>query len=453
MNCLWITIDSLRQDHVHCYHPEGTSDPTGDPLIVHTPHLDRLAAEAVRFDRLRMEALPTVCARRGIFTGRRIFPFADEPPLKGEYITVPGWRPLPNHDVTVAEHLSDQGYVCGLVTDVYHLMKPNQNFHRGFASWEWVRGQEYDLWQSQPLPPGYLERYLRRGERLEERRLRVLTQYLRNQQYRAGDDDYQAARVFRAAIEWLERNHSHERFFLYVDSFDPHEPYEAPDRFLRLYDPDYTGPNLIYANMYRRDELTAAEHHHVRAGYAAEVTMVDHWVGELLAAVNRLGLRESTLVVVVSDHGKILGEWNLYGMPPTCTGLELNRVPCLVRHPAGSGAGTTYSGWLYNTDLTVTVLGLLGVEPKPATDGLNVWPAVLAGEPVRDHLVVGHVEMISCWEGDWLYLVNTQRHEAALYHLGDDLLRQTDVAARYPADRDRLSAKLAAVIERAEEVP
>jgi len=447
MNCIWITVDSFRQDHVHCYRPAGTTDPTGPGLTMHTPNLDRLAAEGVMCRRLRNEALPTVPARRGIFTGRRVFPFVDEPPQKGMYITLPGWRPIPQEDVTVAEHLSDNGYTCGLVCDVYHLMKPSQNFHRGFASFNWERGQEYDAWRSQPLPEGYIERYLRPGTELTEGRARVLTQYLRNQMYRESDEDFQAARTFRRAIQWLERNHRQEKFYLHIESFDPHEPSEAPQRFVDMYDPGWEGPELIYGNIYRRDQLTDAEHHHIRARYAAECSMTDHWIGQLLETVDRLGLRDNTLIILLSDHGKILGEWNVYGMPPACTGLELNAVPCIVRHPVGDNAGTSFDGWIYNTDVTATMLDLLGAGDKPATDGQNFWPAVSGDAQPRDYAVVGHGEMISCWQDDWLYLVDTQKASATLYDLAADPFRQTDVGDRYAAMRDQLKARIQQTLE------
>ena len=445
MNCIWITVDSFRQDHVHCFHPEGTSDPTGASLQVKTPNLDILAAEGVACERLRMEGLPTVIARRGIFTGRRVFPFVEEPRVKGLYVNYPGWRPIPQEDVTVAEHLSEQGFVCGFVADVYHLMKPSQNFHRGFQSFHWERGQEYDQWHSQPLPEGTFEQHLKRGSNPNAHRNRVLTQYLKNQQFRANDDEFQAARVFRRAIEWLERNHRHENFYLYVDSFDPHEPFEAPQRFIDLYDPDWDGPKLIYGNIYKRDELNDSEHHHIRSRYAAECSMVDFWIGRLLDSVDRLGLRENTLVILISDHGKILGEWNRYGMPPQDTGLELNSVPCIIRHPSAEAAGSRYKGWLYNTDLTVTMLSLLGVEPKPRTDGLDLWPSIRKNAEARDHAVVGHGTFISCWRDDWLYLVNTDKEEEALYNLVDDPQRQLDVSERYPDKRGELKRKIEAV--------
>lgn len=442
MNCIWITVDSFRRDHVGCYSPAGTSDPTAPGFHVHTPNIDRLAAQGVMCERLRNEALPTVPARRGMFTGRRVFPFAEEPTHKGMCITLPGWRPIPQSDVTVAEHLSANGYTCALICDCYHLMKPSQNFHRGFQCFQWERGQEYDMYQSQPLPEGYLERFLKPGTELTEARARVLTQYLRNQMYRESDEDYQAAKTFGSAIRWLERNSGSSPFYLHIESFDPHEPWEAPRRFIDMYDPDWDGPELIYANLYRREMLTDEEHHHVRARYAAECTMVDYWIGRLLDTVEALGLAEDTLVILLSDHGKIVGEWGYYGMPQSCTGLELNAVPCVLRHPGGENAGTRFASWLYNTDVTVTMLSLLGLPDKPGMDGEDFWPAIGAGAEFRDHAVVGHGEFVSAWEDDWLYLVDTQRGDVALYHLGEDPFRQEDVSERYPADRHRLRERV-----------
>ncbi|HJN16173.1 MAG TPA: sulfatase [Armatimonadota bacterium] len=445
MNAIWITVDSFRQDHIHCYRPEGTRDPSGESINVQTPNMDRLAREGVKFTRMRAEALPTVPCRRGSFTGRRVFPFVEEAPMKGMYITLPGWRPIPQDDVTIAEHLSERGYTCGLVADVYHLMKPSQNFHRGYQSFQWERGQEYDMYQSGPLPEGYIERFVKPGTEMTPRRMRVLTQYLQNQLHREGDHDFQAAKTFRRAIEWLERNHEQENFYLTVESFDPHEPFEAPQRFIDMYDPDWDGPELIYGNIYQRSELTDAEHHHVRARYAAECTMVDFWIGQLLNTLDRLGLAENTVIVLMSDHGKILGEHGHYGMPPQDTGLELNAVPCFIRHPKGEHAGTTCDGWLYNTDLVATMLSMMGAGEKERMDGIDVWPGVDSGD-LRDHAVGGHGQMVSCWREDWLYLTNTEQNTTALYNLADDPYRQDDVAGKYASVRDEMKGLVEAVV-------
>ena len=443
MNCIWITTDSFRRDHIHCYRPEGTVDDTGPSLRVRTPGLDRLARESVMFDRMRAEALPTIPCRRAIFTGRRVFPRYNDVTYKGDTVRFPGWCPLPLEDVTVAEHLSEQGYVTALAADVYHIMKPSMNFHRGFQSFHWERGQEYDRWQTQPLPDGYLEQYLKPGTPLEPRRNQVLSQYLKNNMYIAGDDDYPAARTFRWAMQWLERNHTHKNFYLYIDTFSPHEPWLVPQRFLDLYDSGYNGPKLIYGNPYKRSQLSDAEHHHLRARYAASCTMVDHWIGRLLDKVDQLGLRENTLIALMSDHGKIIGEFGNYGMPAQDIGPALSPVPCFIRHPKGENAGKRFGGWLYNIDLTATVLSLMGVAPKPDVEGKDVWPAVSAGETAfRDRLITAYGGMVAVWRDDWLYLVNTAAKTASLYNLAEDIHRKTNVADRYPNVRDDLAEKL-----------
>ena len=445
MNCIWITTDSFRQDHVNAYRPEGTLDATGDGFRVHTPNLDKLAEESVLFERMLAEALPTIPQRRGVFTGKRTFPWPDEPKYKGIYPDFPGWRPIPQDDVTVAEHLSDQGYVTAMVADAYHMFKPSMNMHRGFDGFEWVRGQEFDRWRTAPLPPGRLEQHLLPGKDLPGRRTRVLTQFLRNHEGVA-DEDLPAARTFRWAIDWVQRNQHQEKFFLYVDTFSPHEPWLPPQRFLDLYDADYGGNRLIYGNPYHRSDFSDEEHHHLRARYAGCCTMVDHWVGELLRTVDRLGLRENTLIVLISDHGKIVGEFDHYGMPSVDISPVLARVPCFIRNPEDPHAGQRFAGQLYNTDVVATTLALLGVEPKPGVEGEDVWPAVVDGyDAFRDVLVTGYREMVCAWRGDWLYLVNTREDRATLFNVAEDVHRQNDMADRYPDVRNELARAMAAV--------
>ena len=443
MNCIWITTDSFRQDHVHCYRPEGTLDDTGRSIPVQTPGMDRLAREGVTFTHMRAEALPTIPCRRGIFTGRRVFPWKDEPRRKGVHPDFPGWRPLPEEDVTVAEHLSAQGYVTSIVADAYHIWKPAMNLHRGFDGFHWVRGQEFDRWRTQPLPDGYIGQFVKPGIGRTAHRDRVLTQFLRNHVGVEREGDMPVARTFQYAIEWLEANRAHENFFLYIDTFSPHEPWLPPQEYLSLYDdPAYDGPRLIYANMYGRADLSDAEHQHVRARYAAMCTMVDRWIGRLLEAVDRLDLRERTLIVLMSDHGKIIGEFGHYGMPQQDTGTALNAVPCFIRHPTGENAGRPFTGWFYNIDLTATVMSLLGVAPKQDITGRDVWPAVSSGaDEFRDHLVTAYGNMVSVWQDDWLYLLDTNTGKAALYNLTEDVHRKHDVADRHPSVRDELAKK------------
>jgi arylsulfatase A-like enzyme len=133
MNILLICSDTFRWDYLGAYGNDW----------IRTPNLDRLASEGIVFDELFGEGLPTLPMRRVLMTGRHIFPF--ELRLQpAEEVQCHGWHPIYDHDVTLSEHLREQGYISALFNDVYHVMKPGMNFHRGFHGWYWTRGQEDD---------------------------------------------------------------------------------------------------------------------------------------------------------------------------------------------------------------------------------------------------------------------------------------------------------------------
>ena len=141
----------------------------------------------------------------------------------------------------------------------------------------------------------------------------LVTQYLRNVAERGSDADYFIARSVQTGIEWLRRTHDQGRFLLYMDAFDPHEPWDPPRAYVDLYDPGYTGQQVIYPAYAPPDFLTPAELAHMRALYAGEVSFVDHWLGALFGELEALNLWRNTAVILLSDHGMLLGEHNAIG--------------------------------------------------------------------------------------------------------------------------------------------
>ena len=129
MNILVICADTFRADYLGCY---GNS-------WIKTPHIDKLAGEGIRFDEFYGEALPTIPARRVLYTGRKAFPFSYHQ-QKGDMVQLPGWHPLYDEDITLAEHLSDLGYTTGLVSDLYQYDETRQKLpsrvpFMGMDSW------------------------------------------------------------------------------------------------------------------------------------------------------------------------------------------------------------------------------------------------------------------------------------------------------------------------------
>ena len=196
------------------------------------------------------------------------------------------------------------GYLTALIADTYHLFKPTVNYARGFAHLDFVRGQESDNWRSGD--PRMIEEQLRRHVRepIDWPRQATLVNYLLNQRHRQSEDDYSCARVFRAACDWLQDNHTMQPFFLWIDSFDPHEPFDPPPTYADFYHPGYHGKDFIMPGAAREgDGATEEELRRIEALYLGEVTFVDKWVGVLLDKLDELKLFEDTLVIFLSDHG------------------------------------------------------------------------------------------------------------------------------------------------------
>ena len=83
-------------------------------------------------------------------------------------------------------------------------------------------------------------------------------------------------------MEWLEENYLYEPFLLWVDFFDPHEPWDPPEYMVRKYDPDYTGTPMLHPNYGKADDYTPEELRNLRAHYCAESELVDRWVGRII---------------------------------------------------------------------------------------------------------------------------------------------------------------------------
>jgi arylsulfatase A-like enzyme len=368
VNVILIVSDTLRADHLGCYGNTWVS----------TPHLDRFAREAVRFERAYCGSFPTVPCRNDIMTGRWTF-------------TYKPWAPLGDDEEILAETLNAAGYVTALFADTPHPFAPGFNYQRGFQAWELIRGQEHDAWKTAPaevtLPC--------RPDKLRGGARGATFKYLQNVAWRRGEEDYFPARTMRAAAQWLEENRRRP-FFLYVDTFDPHEPWDPPAHYVARYEPQgYVGEEVIYPR-YDRWELvmSEAELAHCRHLYAGEVSLVDRWIGYLLDRVEALGLREQTAIIVTADHGFYLGEHGYIGKSLIRGARfeslplypEVAHVPLLIHLP-GMQREQRSRAFAQPVDLMPTVLDLLSVPVPPSVQGRSLVPACTGGASTRTFAV------------------------------------------------------------------
>lgn len=352
MNIILIYSDTFRIDHLGCYGNNWIS----------TPNLDKLAKESVIFDKAYTASFPTVPNRMDLMTGRFSF-------VRYE------WQPLPKNEVILSEILENTGYTTMLIADTPHILENGYNFDRGFSGWKWVRGQEAERYMTDPIEV----KLPCRPDKL--RNPEAVKKYLRNTSLRRSEADYFVAQTMTEAVKWLERNYRQEKFFLYVDTFDPHEPWDPPKWYVDRYDPDYEGEEVIYPLYGPADYLTKKELKHVQALYAGEVTMVDRWVGILLRKIEDLGLLDNTTIIFTTDHGYYLGEHNLIGKSLITSEFHANtplyeevaHIPLLIRLPKTHQKFRS-SALVQPPDLTATMIDLAKAEDPGTLQGRSLVP-------------------------------------------------------------------------------
>lgn len=423
MNVVLILIDSLRKDHVGAYGNDW----------IKTPNLDSFAKESLKFTQAYPESIPTVPARRAVHTGLRTWPFHNWAPRKWETYFPDGWQRIPEGQITLSETLRGASYSTMLVTDTLHMFRPSYNFHRGFDVFDFIRGQERDLYRPvSRMPEGELEKCLIGGP-TAQRTKEIMEQYFANTAGRRGEEDWFAARVFGRGSELLEAAREQQPFFMVVDAYDVHEPWDPPKKYIDLYDDAYNGPEPYMPAYGSSDYLTERQLERMRALYAAEVTMLDAWLGRFLEKAEELRLAGNTLFMILSDHGIMLGEHDVAGKPYFALWPELTDVPFLIRHPEGKGAGETSDYYASTHDVAPTVLGSLGVQPVQPMEGQDLTRILDGKQPeARPHFTLGYDDYVRTQDDQYAMISRNDGSSAKLYDLQEDPEMKNNIASANP---------------------
>lgn len=376
LNIVLVVADTLRTAYLGAYGNDW----------IQTPNIDRFAGESLRFTHAHPECLPTIPTRRTLHTGRRAFPFNDYKPVPWDNVYLPGWQPMSSEEGTIAEALVQNGYHTGFFADIPHYFVPGMNFTRGFQQWQFIRGQAEDRYKSTAhADPALLSRYRGSKDRIKA--------HLVNVQPERSEELWTTGRTFRAAMEFLQQNHSNEPFYLYIDSFTPHETWEAPLHYYDLYgsraEREPIWLTVPYGPIGDNAELEASLPS-LKANYAGMVTMVDAWFGKLLNTIDRQGLRDNTLVIFLSDHGTNFAEnpEQVVGKPADYMYPGTMDIPLMVRHPEGNSAGQVSAELVYTLDVPATIMAATGVQPIGEIEGQNLLQlaAGIGGFESREYL-------------------------------------------------------------------
>ena len=424
-NVVLIVVDTLRADHVY-----------GDRA--RTPNIDALSRAGLSFTGVHPEAMPTVPARNSILSGRRVFPFRGWHAHQG-LPEFPGWEPLDHVRQSFTSVLRRAGYRTSYVTDNPFLgfARPYEPLRRSFDNFMRRGGQVAGR------ATGVSERELRHWipdwlAAEPELRLRTV-RYLANGGYEHDETRSFSARVFRSAREELDTARGRRPFALVVDTFEPHEPWTPPRRYVDMYgDPDYRGVEPVRqlnlpADRYLPEEEREPMLDRMRALYAAEVTLTDRWLGVFMDRLHDLRLDEETIVVLVSDHGFFLGEHGLTGKLHEHLHPELTHVPLILVDPEGRRAGDR-SGYRASThDIAPTLLAMTGVQAPEVMQGANLRPLLDGRAPRRrDHAIGGYSDSFFIRNDDWALHGLNRPGDFRLYDVKCDPEELRNVAAEHP---------------------
>jgi arylsulfatase A-like enzyme len=417
MNCIVILCDTLRRDHCGPYH-------LGRPLnecwskeqpdwVVPTPNLDRLAARGTVFDNAWCGSTPCMPARRDIYTGRYEFLERGWGPLNEEDLDLP--RQVSGEpNLSLGKQLREGRPVSYLVTDHFHLWEDGSgNYHMGYTGFEFIRGQEADNYATDPIDFPLPEKYVNSGLERSFRHVAL---------FRKEEKDWFAAQVFTKAAEWVERNHTHDNFFLHIDCFSPHEPWDPPEHLLKMFDPRgysyekgrVTGPYDKWAKHMDEEQLR-----HQQARYAAHVVLTDRWLGKLFDKLDEHDLWKNTLVVFTTDHGTYNGDHGRVGKLQTHEHDAVGHIPFIVAHPQ-YGHGERREQLVQLVDIYPTVLSAVGRPCPPNRHGVDLLPVLCdASAPTRDYAIAGQFgKSVTITDGEWVLHQSPKEDNAPLYWYG-----------------------------------
>ncbi|QDT94108.1 sulfatase [Gimesia algae] len=359
-NVLFIGADDLRCD-LACY---------GHPLVK-TPHLDQLAAEGVLFKRAYCQQALCNPSRASLMTGRR--------PDTLEIWDLPThFREVDADIVTLPQLFKQQGYFTQNIGKIFHNWR--QKIEGDPASWSVPAVMHFARHDDdQPLLN-------------DNRELPVnLAKAPRSESRDVPDSAYFDGRIADLAVKALQEvKKKQQPFFLAVGFWKPHLPFNPPKKYWDLYDdspitvPDNPQPPKNAPDVALHDsreilravdgKLTDAQIIELRTGYLAGISYLDAQIGKVLAELDRLGLRENTIIVFWSDHGFHLGE---HGLWCKTSNFENDaRVPLMIATPQMQQAGKTAEALVELLDMYPTLVELCDLPSPGKLEGKSLVPVL-----------------------------------------------------------------------------
>ncbi|NLH41702.1 MAG: sulfatase [Planctomycetes bacterium] len=432
-NVLFIAVDDMNND-LGCF---------GHPLVK-SPGIDRIAQRGTRFERAYCQFPLCSPSRSSLLTGLR-------PDATRVFDLQYHFRQDLPDVVTLPQMFLKNGYYVARVGKMYHYGNPGDIGTNGLddrISW----GERFNPAgrDKTALEPDIMNYTPKRG-------LGSAMAFLADKT--GTDEQHTDGKVADQAIRLLEQ-HKGEPFFIAAGFYKPHCPWVTPKKYFDLYSmnditlpaitlqtpDDYPAPALASTRPWPYFGVTHEQARECKRAYYAAISFVDAQIGRLLDAVDRLGLRDNTIIVFWSDHGYHLGEHGLW-FKQSCF-EESARVPLIVSVPGQKTAGRSSSRPVELVDLYPTLADLAGLKPPGCLDGFSLRPLIEDPQAPWEHAAFtqvqrgedpGHSVRTEQWRyTEWAFgkkgveLYDHEHDPQELHNLAKDA-KYADVVARMKA--------------------
>lgn len=189
-----------------------------------------------------------------------------------------------------------------------------------------------------------------------------------------------------------------------IETFDPHEPFYAPQKYKDLYPHSYNGKHYDWP-AYGKVEETPEQIHHVKMEYAALLSMCDEYLGKILDTMDSLDLWKDTLLIVNTDHGFLLGEHDWWGKCVQPFYNEVAHIPLFIWDPRVRIKGERRKSLVQTIDLAPTLLDFFGVDIPGNMQGKALKEVIAIDRPVREGALFGiHGGHVNYTDGRYVYM-------------------------------------------------
>lgn len=398
-NVLFITVDTLRADHLGCYgYPRNTS-----------PSIDAFAEKSVVFENCISQSTSTMPSHASMFTSLH-------PPAHGVITNV---SRLSENIPSLVTVFKDNGYMTGAIISSF-VLESDQGLAQGFKTYD---------------------------ETLE-------SSELNRAEYRERPADM----ATDAAKRWLQE-HKGDPFFLWVHYIDPHGAYFPPGEYREMFVGDEwylegkdvpISDSLAPGTIPKYQELPGINNtSHYIAQYDAEIRFADDHIGRLLRFLEEAGLGMSTIVVLTADHGESLTERDHFFAHSFRTYDEQAVIPLLIRFP-GLGVHRRIEAQVRAIDIMPTLLDRLGLTNPHNIHGQSLMKLITSGEKSPPDFAVVYSEygikllelsigaQKSIRTSEWKLTRNSRDGTWELYNLEEDPLETTNLADNEPIKLEQM---------------